>query len=80
MRRISDLGTHPRPYVTVRELADYWLVMNRREIYKQIDAGTLPAIRLGSRSWRISTNDAFKFERDARITVPAQAPPDDWNA
>ena len=69
--RISDLGSHPRPYVTIRELADYWPVMNRSGIYKQIDAGTLPAIRLGPRSWRISTNDAFKFERVARITVQA---------
>ena len=42
---LHDLQSHKEPYVTVAELADYWLV-SRKQIYKQIEAGVLPAIRL----------------------------------
>jgi excisionase family DNA binding protein len=64
---VRDLQTHPDPYVTVAELAEYWLV-SRKQIYKQIDAGTLPAIRLGPRLLRIRTPDALEFERRAYIS------------
>jgi excisionase family DNA binding protein len=57
--------------VTVGELAAYWLV-GRKQIYKQIDAGTLPAIRLGPRLLRIRTIDAIEFERQANM-YPATA-------
>ena len=72
--RVHDLQTHPEPYVTVAELAEYWLV-GRKQIYKQIDAGTLPAIRLGPRLLRIRTVDALAFERSAnmRAAVPHPA-------
>ena len=63
---LKDLQSHPEPYVTVAELADYWLV-GRKQIYKQIDAGTLPAIRLGPRLLRIRTADARAFERSANM-------------
>jgi excisionase family DNA binding protein len=66
MRRLENLESHPEPYVTVAELADYWLV-GRKQIYKQIDAGTLPAIRLGPRLLRIRTADAREFERRANM-------------
>lgn len=66
MRRLENLESHPEPYVTVSELADYWLV-GRKQIYKQIDAGTLPAIRLGPRLLRIRTADALEFERRANM-------------
>jgi excisionase family DNA binding protein len=69
--RVRDLAVHPEPYVTVAELADYWLV-GRKQIYKQIDAGTLPAIRLGPRLMRIRTADAIKFERRANMRRPSQ--------
>jgi hypothetical protein len=32
MRRLENLESHPEPYVTVAELADYWLV-GRKQIY-----------------------------------------------
>jgi len=64
--RLQDLQSHPEPYVTVAELAEYWLV-GRKQIYKQIDAGTLRAIRLGPRLLRIRTADAFEFERLANM-------------
>jgi excisionase family DNA binding protein len=67
--RLHDLASHPEPYVTVAELAEYWLV-GRKQIYKQIDAGTLPAIRLGPRLLRIRTADALEFERHANMRDP----------
>jgi len=69
---LHDLKSHPEPYVTVADLAAYWLV-GRKQIYKQIDAGTLPAIRLGPRLLRIRTIDAIEFERCANMHRPAHA-------
>ena len=63
---LKDLQSHSEPYVTVAELAEYWLV-GRKQIYKQIEAGTLPAIRLGPRLLRIRTADARAFERSANM-------------
>ena len=63
---IKLLEAHNEPFVTVGELAEYWLV-SRKQIYKQIEAGTLPAIRLGPRLLRIRTKDALEFERNAKI-------------
>ena len=68
--RVRDLAAHSEPYVTVAQLADYWLV-GRKQIYKQIDAGTLPAIRLGPRLMRIRTVDAIEFERRANLRRPS---------
>ena len=69
---LKDLQSHAEPYVTVAELAEYWLV-GRKQIYKQIDAGTLRAIRLGPRLLRIKTADAREFERQANMRPPATA-------
>jgi excisionase family DNA binding protein len=63
---VKDLQSHPESYVTVAELAEYWLV-GRKQIYKQIEAGTLQAIRLGPRLLRIRTVDARAFERSANM-------------
>jgi excisionase family DNA binding protein len=63
---VKDLQSHSESYVTVAELAEYWLV-GRKQIYKQIEAGTLPAIRLGPRLLRIRTVDARAFERSANM-------------
>jgi excisionase family DNA binding protein len=71
--RIRDLSNHPSSYVTTSELADYWLV-SRKQIYKQIEAGTLKAIRLGPRLLRINTDEAREFERTAKMVPPK--PPD----
>jgi excisionase family DNA binding protein len=65
---------HLEPYVTVAELARYWLV-SRKLIYKQIEAGTLRAIRLGPRLLRIRTPVAIEFERSAHMnSAPEQKP------
>jgi excisionase family DNA binding protein len=69
---LSDLETHPEAYVTAGELARYWMV-HRKQVYKQIEAGTLPALRLGPRLWRIRTTDALEFERRAHMR-PSGAP------
>ena len=68
---IKDLASHSAPFLSVAELASYWGV-SRKQIYKQIDAGTLPAIRLGPRLYRISTTAARDFQERARIS-PATA-------
>jgi excisionase family DNA binding protein len=65
-RKIMDLQKHPDPYVTTSDLAGYWRV-SRKQIYKQIDAGTLRAIRLGPRLLRISTAEAIRFEHLAKM-------------
>ena len=70
---LSRFQSQSEPYVTVVELAAYWLV-GRKQIYKQIDAGTLPAIRLGPRLLRIRTSDAQAFERSANMRVSQETP------
>lgn len=75
---IHDLAKHPAPYVTVSELAAYWRV-SRKQIYKQIEAGTLPAIRLGPRLYRIRTSVAREFQERARM-VPEEAASDPINS
>jgi excisionase family DNA binding protein len=64
--RIVNLATHVEKYVSVGQLAEYWQV-SRKQIYKQIDAGTLEAIRLGERLYRIRTSTALDFEKRARM-------------
>jgi len=59
---IDDLAEHPLSYVSVSELADYWRV-SRRYLYKQVQAGSLEAIYLGPKSYRIPKEAALEFER-----------------
>jgi excisionase family DNA binding protein len=66
---LRDLASHAAPYVTVNELSRYWLI-SRKQIYKQIEKGKLPAIRLGPRSLRIRTRDAVQFERRSSLDRP----------
>jgi len=61
---IRDLASHTAQYVTVAELADYWSV-SRQQIYKRIESGTLGAIRLGARLFRVKTSAALEYERQA---------------
>ena len=68
---INNLATHPRAYVSVGELATYWGI-GRKQIYKQLEAGTLEAIRLGPRLFRIRTAQALEFERKAKLK-PAES-------
>ena len=69
---IESLESLKRPYVTVPELAAYWGVSSKH-LYKQINAGTLPAIRLGPRLVRIRTSEALKFEHIAKMTAAESA-------
>ena len=65
---ILDLSSHARPFVSIRELAQYWGI-SRYDLYKQIEAGTLPALRLGARLYRVRTADALRFAICARLKV-----------
>jgi excisionase family DNA binding protein len=70
---IQSLETHSRAFVTTNELSEYWVV-SRKQIYKQIQAGTLKAIRFGPRLMRISTAEALTFERMAKMQQPQKRP------
>jgi excisionase family DNA binding protein len=59
---ITNLNTHSASYVTVAELAEYWEV-TRQLVYKHIQSGLLPAMRLGPRCFRVRTSDALEFEK-----------------
>jgi excisionase family DNA binding protein len=72
-KRIKSLADHPEPYVTTTDLAQYWMV-SRKQIYKQIEAGTLQAIRLGPRLLRIRTAAALEFERLAKMAPQSPTP------
>ena len=74
---IRNLTTHTAPYVSVAGLASYWRV-NCQQLYKQIEAGTLPAIRLGPGIYRISTTAAREFEERARISPIIEAGTSYW--
>ena len=72
-KRISQLASHVDPFVTVAELAEYWLV-SRKQVYKQIKGGLLPALRIGPRLLRIRTRDAFEFERSGNASSAPDGP------
>jgi excisionase family DNA binding protein len=59
---IHDLANHTAPYVTVRELAEYWRV-SQKQIRQRVSAGHLSGLRLGPRICRISVTSALAFER-----------------
>ena len=71
--KIRDLQNHPEPFVTTSDLAEYWRV-SRKQLYKQIEAGTLRAIRLGPRLLRIRTAEAIRFEETAKMSPPEGLP------
>jgi excisionase family DNA binding protein len=70
---VQDLATYPEPYVTIAELARYWLV-SRKQLYKQVQAGTLRAVRFGPRLLRIRTATALEFEASAKMRPPDEMP------
>jgi excisionase family DNA binding protein len=83
-KQLQDLASHLATYVTVNELAEYWMI-SRKQIYKQIEMGYLPAIRLGPRLLRIRTIDALQFERSASSALAANdttppVAPNQWTA
>lgn len=54
--------TDDRRYVSPQELARRWSVEDRT-IRKWVEAGVLPAHRLGQKLWRIDAQDAREFEQ-----------------
>ena len=68
---IVDLATHEAQFVTIGELANYWAV-SRQQIHNRIESGSLPAIRLGSRLYRVRTQAALEFERQASVCSKPQ--------
>jgi len=71
---IKSLKYHPAPFVKVSELASYWGV-SYKLLHKQIQAGTLRALKLGPRVLRVSTREALRFESEAKMLCAATAPP-----
>jgi excisionase family DNA binding protein len=59
-------------YLTVAEVAGH-LRMSRMTVYRLIEAGDLPAIRIGTRSYRISA-EAFHRYLAGLTLQPAPAP------
>lgn len=59
---IRNLAEHPVSFVTVRELADYWLV-SQKQIRKHVAAGCLQGIRVGPRLYRITVASALALEQ-----------------
>jgi excisionase family DNA binding protein len=73
-RTTVALEANTGQYVTVGELARHWAV-SRKQVYKHIEAGSLPAIRLGPRLLRIRVADAIEFQERARIRPAGRRPP-----
>lgn len=71
---IRDLSNHPQPYVTVRELAEYWLV-SQKQVRKHIAAGLLQGIRLGPRLYRVTVASAIALERQQEYRPAADGEP-----
>ena len=63
---IRNLSVHTARYLTVGELAEYWAV-SRQQIYKRIESGSLSAIRLGVRIYRVPIESALEYERRAMV-------------
>jgi hypothetical protein len=63
---IFDLTSHPWAYVTVRELADYWRISEKR-VLAHLVSGDVAGIELSPKVFRIQTRTAIEFERRARF-------------
>jgi excisionase family DNA binding protein len=59
---LSDPLTYSGAFVTVRQLSDYWDV-SRKQVLKLIESGTLEALRLGPKTYRIRVQAVLEFER-----------------
>ena len=69
---IKKLQDHPAPFVKVSELAAYWGV-SYKVLHKQIEAGTLRALKVSPRVLRVSTREALRFEAEAKMTGSASS-------
>lgn len=66
-RPVVDLASHPDAFVTVAQLAEYWQI-SRKQVLKLIESGSLEAIRLGAKTYRIRATAALHFESMGRKT------------
>jgi len=73
---IHNLADHDVPYVTVRELAEYWRV-SQKQIRRRVAAGHLSGLRLGPRLWRITVASALAFERASELAFSDGGPAND---
>lgn len=81
---IRNLADHPLSFVTVRELAEYWLV-SQKQIRRHVASGCLQGIRVGPRLYRVTVASALALERafaqsaapaDSRDKLRQPAPPE----
>jgi len=63
--QLTDLAAYSGPFVTVRQLSEYWDV-SRKHILKLIETGRLESIRLGPKTYRVRVDAALEFERRNR--------------
>lgn len=56
---ITDLKTHPKPFVTVAELIDYTEIP-RRTMYHHIEKGALKAIKIGG-CYKVPIEEARRY-------------------
>jgi excisionase family DNA binding protein len=74
---VEHLGRRIGPvWLSVSQLCRRWQ-LSRKTIYKFIDAGLLPAWKVGPRLYRVAVDDVLRFEAelpavrsDRRISVP----------
>ena len=69
---ITNLANHTAPYVTVRELAEYWRV-SQKQIRRRVAEGHLTGLRLGPRICRINVESARAFERGSTQALSSPA-------
>jgi excisionase family DNA binding protein len=62
---LTDLLNYSGAFVTVRQLSEYWDV-SRKHVLKLIETGSLEAIRLGPKTYRVRVQAALEFERRSR--------------
>lgn len=70
---ITNLSNHTSPYVTIRELAEYWRV-SQKQIRRRLAEGRLIGLRLGPRICRISVASARAFERGSEQALSSPSP------
>lgn len=58
-------GHDPLDLLTISDLCQL-LKVSRYWIYEQIEAGALPAIRIGSRAWRFTRADIERYVQGHR--------------
>jgi len=60
--QLTDLGSYASPFITVRQLSEYWNI-SRRQVLRLIETGRLESVRLGPKTLRIPVHAALAFER-----------------